>query len=139
MNKNKQGGFSLIELLFVITILTIIASLAIPALMKARNAAENQGAFSTLRTMSTLQVRFYSQNNRFARLDELNAAQGNSLGTVSGTVLTRGRFSYEMDPIGSQPTDADLKNAYKITATRNVGAGESPYVIYVNQSGAIAP
>lgn len=137
MNKNRQDGFSLIELMLVIVILSVISSLAVPALMRAKDSAENQSAFSTLRAISTNEVRFYSQNNRFARLDEINAAQNNALGTITGNTLVSGRFVYEMDPIGGTPTNEDLKDGYKITATRQTSGAETPYVIYVDQTGKI--
>lgn len=137
MNKNNQSGFSLIELLLVVVIIGVIASIAIPSLQKAQAVAQNASALTMLRSLSTLEVQFFARNNRFGRLDELNAIQNNTLGTFSSPTLIRGRFTYQMSP--ATPTDAELKDGYLITATRNLGPGDSPYVIRVSQSGVIVP
>lgn len=134
--KNNQKGFSLIELLMVLVIIGVLASVAIPSLIKARAAAENGAAFSTMRMISTLQMHIYVQKNRYARLDEINQSQNDTLGTMSGNMLIRGRFTYEMVP--PVPTDAELKEGFMVRATRQVSAGDSPYVLELTQDGVIS-
>jgi len=135
MANKKESGFSLIELLLVVTIIGIIASVAIPALQKGIKAAENGSAFAVMRTVASTQLNFFSSNNRFARLAELNSAMGNGLGNVSGDQVTRGRYTFEMVP--ATPTDVELQNTYTITATRAVTGNEALYKYQLDQSGKI--
>ena len=132
--KNNQAGFSLIELLLVITILGIISTISIPLLVKAKESAENQSAYSSMRALSTMQISYYSQNNRFARLNELVTDQS-GFGTFSGDTLSKGRYKFVMEPL--QPDDANLKTKYKIVVSSPVAGSDVPYMLYVDERGQI--
>lgn len=54
----SELGFSLIELLIVIAIILIIAAIAIPNLLRAKIAANESSAVSTVRTIATASVAY---------------------------------------------------------------------------------
>lgn len=135
MNLKNQKGFSLIELLVVVVIIGIIAAIGIPLFQKAKYAAENGAIFATTRIISQEQMAFYSQNSRYARLDEINATRGNGLGTTSGNTILRGNFTFTMSP--PTPTNNDLNQDFTVIATKTTDAVEVPYQVSVSASGEI--
>ena len=135
MRNKREHGFSLIELLLVVTVIGVLAVIAIPHLQKALRTAENSNMYATLRTISTQQVDFYGRNNRFGRLFEVNNVLSGSLGTNSGNDVNRGKFVISMVP--AAPTDVELKSAFTITATRNIASEDQVFVYQLNQSGEL--
>lgn len=136
MKKNERG-FSIIELLVVVAVVGIIASLAVPHLQRALRATENGNMFATLRTIGSTQVNFFSQNNRFARITEINNLLSSSVGTQIGNEVHRGKFVLAMVPASPPPTDLELRTGYTITATRDVEGEGVIYVYSLSQSGEI--
>lgn len=57
--KNNRG-FSLLELLIVVAIILIIATIAIPSLLRSRQAANESAAVANLRTINTAEVTYLS-------------------------------------------------------------------------------
>jgi len=60
MNDNR--GFSLLELLIVVAIILIIATIAIPSLLRSRQAAQESSAVAQVRTINTAEVTYLSSN-----------------------------------------------------------------------------
>jgi prepilin-type N-terminal cleavage/methylation domain-containing protein len=61
--RNKQDGFSLIELLIVVAIILIIAAIAIPNLLRSKMAANEASAVASCRTINTAEVVYSNTYN----------------------------------------------------------------------------
>jgi prepilin-type N-terminal cleavage/methylation domain-containing protein len=63
--KNTKG-FSLVELLLVVTIIGIIMSIAVPALLAARRASNESAAIGNLKTIDSAESAYLAQTGRSA-------------------------------------------------------------------------
>ncbi len=54
----SESGFTLIDMLFVIAIIGLLSTLAIPGLMRARGAAQSASALGTVRVVNSAQLSF---------------------------------------------------------------------------------
>ena len=78
--RNKQKGFSLIELLIVVAIILIIAAIAIPNLLRSKMAANEASAVGSLRTLNTACVTYSTLYGGFPA--SLAALGGEGTGTA---------------------------------------------------------
>jgi type IV pilus assembly protein PilA len=118
--RNKQKGFSLIELLIVVAIILIIAAIAIPNLLRSRMAANEASAVGSVRTLNTAQVTYSTTyGTGFTTLAQLGGAA--PCVAAAGTACL-------IDPV----LTAGTKSGYTITTVPNTGAGTvlSPFVGY---------
>src|ERR1700681_988342 len=73
----KSRGFSLIELLIVVTIILIISAIAIPNLIKSKIQANETAAVGTLRTLTESTVMYWTTYNGYPHaLSDLGPSGG---------------------------------------------------------------
>lgn len=131
----SQKGFSLIELILVVVIAGLIATVAVPSLNKARDAADNAAAMAKLRAIHTSESSYRFMYFRYARLPELNHFAENAHGTIVGSTLRHKEFTFIMFP---NPTDASLKAGFQIIGYR-VRSGRVVAQFNMTQDGSIRP
>src|SRR5262244_931379 len=73
-------GFSLLELLIVVAIILIIATIAIPSLLRSRQAANESAAVAELRTINTAQGNY----GNITQLVSMGLLDSRFNGTLSG-------------------------------------------------------
>lgn len=142
MNR-RQKGFSLIELLIVVTIILIIAAIAIPNLMRSKMSANEAAAVEALRTLNSSAMMYSITYGGFphtlAELGPSSSSNASSAGAdLIDSVLASGvksgyRFSYtasSVDPNGNV-------TAYNITASPVTPGQTGQRYFYTDQSGTI--
>ena len=67
----KQGGFTLIELMIVMTIIAIIAGITIPRVIQSKDTTHETTAQAYLRAIHQGELIFSTKFGRLATLDEL--------------------------------------------------------------------
>ena len=140
--RNKQKGFSLIELLIVVAIILIIAAIAIPNLLRSRMAANEASAVGSLRTLNTAAVTFSTQCGGYPVGNMLTflgpPANACTTSDLIDSVLAAGNKSgYVFVAVGVDVDGDGRGDTYTVTATpSNVGTtGQRRF--FTDQSGVI--
>jgi type II secretory pathway pseudopilin PulG len=56
--RNRESGFTLIDMLFTMSLICTLATMALPSLMRAKGAAQSASAIATLRVVNSAQLSF---------------------------------------------------------------------------------
>ena len=110
MSKSAKG-FSLLELLIVVAIILIIATIAIPSLLRSRQAANESAAVAELRTINTAQITYLSSSGgNYGNVSQLMTAGlldsrfGGMLSGYNFTITTSGT-DYTADAVPASATN----------------------------------
>lgn len=114
----RQRGVTLIELITVMVVIAILASIAIPSYRSYLLRAQRSDATRTLLRIQAAQEKFFAQNNRYA--DQLSAASPDGLGIAA--VSDNGFFDITLTPPDGA---AAIGDGYRATATPHPGSGQA--------------
>ncbi len=142
--RNKENGFSLIELLIVIAIILIIAAIAIPNLLRAKMAGNEGSAVASVRMLNTASVAYSSSYGTYPpSLADLGpVASGASASSTSAdlidSVLVSGAksgYSFSYSP-GISDTNGNYQS-YSVSARPTIPGVSGQRYFYTDQSGVI--
>ena len=119
--RNRQKGFTLIELMIVVVIIGILAALAIPRFMAATVKAKESEARTILKQIFTLERTYRQERGTYIA----------NLGTIGFDVPTNSKYVYAID--------AAAANTFTATATPDGTDADLVRVFTINQDGTIAP
>src|ERR1039457_5488719 len=137
--RNKQMGFSLIELLIVVAIILIIASIAIPNLLRAKMAANESSAVGSMRILNTASVAYSTTYGGYppalTNLSPASSATSTSADLVD-SVLAGGTKSGYIFTWSAGTTDANSNYLNYAISAKPVTPGTSGQrYFYTDQTG----
>ena len=113
--KNRQGGFTLIELIIVVAIVAVLAMIAYPSYRNHVVHATRNQAEATLLKLSQMEERYYTNNYQYYPMT-----------TAAPTAEPQGWDNFSGDSMGTRKYDIGIsinstQNTFTITATPSNG------------------
>ena len=140
--RNRQKGFSLIELLIVVAIILIIAAIAIPNLLRSKMAANEASAVGSLRAINTACITYSTIYGTgypalLANLGPATPATAAAADLIDSVLAAGTKSGYVFTYVAGAPDPAGSINTYTITGVPvNIGTtGQRQF--FTNQSGVI--
>lgn len=140
----SNKGFSLIELLIVVTIVGVISAIAIPNLLSSRRAANEASALSTMRIIASSQATYRATAGGgaygdLAAMATLNLVDGNVGGaTIAGPGTPKSGFLFSAENVagvGVPAFDAKAQPSLHQSASILFATGSRSF--YVNEAGVM--
>ena len=134
----RENGFSLIEILIVITLIGIIAAIAIPVTTNSQIAANESSAISSVRTLTTGEFTYLTTvgNFQYGALADLQGADIVDSRLGSGT---KQGYNFVVVPNGSTMFTVNANPVLPGTSGRNYFYADATGVIRINAAGPAGP
>ena len=108
MFKRSEKGFTLVELMIVVVIIGILASIAIPKFSSLIGKTKVTEAKTNLRSIINLEQAYYMQQSVYDTI--VTGVDNTTIGFEQPALASR-RFEYKFDIVGAAPFDASIATA----------------------------
>jgi type IV pilus assembly protein PilA len=101
LQREREGGFTLIELMVVVLIIAILIAIAIPTFLGARHRAQDRAAQSNLRNALTAEKTYYTDKQAYtpdatAAADLKGIEPSLTYDAAADAVPTQGSIAYKL-------------------------------------------
>jgi prepilin-type N-terminal cleavage/methylation domain-containing protein len=103
MVMKKNQGFTLVEIMIVVAIIGLLAAIAIPSFVKARNTSQQNACINNLRIVDAGKEQA-AMANRLTDGNTIATGAVNSYVKGNATPVCGGGGTYTYGVVGSQPT-----------------------------------
>lgn len=137
--RDRQKGFSLIELLIVVAIIMVIAAIAIPALLRSKITANQSSAVGSLRSLNTSCTSYSTSYGQYpAALGNLGpVGSGGTATSTSADLIDIVLASGVKSGYTFIYTPGTADQSYTLTATPIALGSSGQNMYFTDQSGVI--
>ena len=137
--RDRQKGFSLIELLIVVAIIMVIAAIAIPALLRSKISANQSSAVGSLRSLNTSCTSYSTSYGQYpAALGNLGpVGSGGTATSTSADLIDIVLASGVKSGYTFIYTPGTADQSYTLTATPIALGSSGQNMYFTDQSGVI--
>ena len=114
----KKSGFTLVEIMIVVAIIGLLAAIAIPSFVKARDTSRQKACINNLRQIDSAKEQYAMENNLVGSSDisgNITDLDEYVKGEINTTILCPAQGTYSVSDVESNPecdySDVDYVHA----------------------------
>jgi type IV pilus assembly protein PilA len=137
----REKGFSLLELLIVVSIILIIAAIAIPNLLRSKISANEASSVGSLRALNSACVAYSATYNvgfpaALSRLGPAKPATSTAADLIDSVLATGTKSGYNFTYTSGAPKNGKI-STYTINANPVIVSRTGTRYFFTDQSGVI--